>query len=94
VWPAEVESLLYAHPAIQEACVVGFRDPQRGESVKLVAVLRSSESIGAEELIAWARQHMAAYKVPHRVEFVEALPKSATGKVQWRELQEKEFATS
>ena len=94
VWPAEVESLLYAHPAIQEACVVGFRDPQRGESVKVVAVLRSGESIGAEELIAWARQHMAAYKVPHRVEFVEALPKSATGKVQWRELQEKEFATS
>ena len=94
VWPAEVESLLYAHPAIQEACVVGFRDPQRGESVKVVAVLRSGESIGAEELIAWARQHMAAYKVPHRVEFVERLPKSATGKVQWRALQEKESSTS
>lgn len=93
VWPAEVESLLYAHPAIQEACVVGFRDPQRGESVKVVAVLRAGGSITPEELIAWSRQHMAAYKVPHRVEFVERLPKSATGKVQWRALQEKESST-
>ena len=93
VWPAEVESLLYAHPAIQEACVIGFRDPQRGESVKVVAVLRAGQSITAEELMTWARQHMAAYKVPHMVEFVEQLPKSATGKVQWRVLQEKEFSS-
>jgi fatty-acyl-CoA synthase len=92
VWPAEVESLLYAHPAIQEACVIGFRDTQRGESVKAVAVLRAGQSITAEELITWSRQHMAAYKVPHMVEFVEQLPKSATGKVQWRVLQEREFA--
>lgn len=91
VWPAEVENLLYAHPAIQEACVIAFRDAQRGESVKVVAVLRAGESITPEDLIAWARQHMAAYKVPHRVEFVERLPKSATGKMQWRALQEKEF---
>jgi len=93
VWPAEVESLLYAHPAIQEACVIGFRDAQRGESVKVVVVLRAGQSTTEEELIVWARQHMAAYKVPHSVEFVEQLPKSATGKVQWRVLQEKEFAT-
>jgi fatty-acyl-CoA synthase len=93
VWPAEVESVLYAHPAIHEACVIGFRDPQRGESVKVVAVLRPGESITPPQLIAWARQHMAAYKVPHRVEFVERLPKSATGKVQWRALQEKESST-
>jgi fatty-acyl-CoA synthase len=92
VWPAEVESWLYAHPAIQEACVIGFRDAQRGESVKVVAVLRAGHSVTAEELIAWSRQHMAAYKVPHAVEFVEQLPKSATGKVMWRVLQEREFA--
>ena len=92
VWPAEVESMLYAHPAIQEACVIGFRDAQRGESVKVVAVLRAGQSTTAEELISWAREHMAAYKVPHMVEFVERLPKSATGKVQWRALQEREFS--
>jgi fatty-acyl-CoA synthase len=85
--------LLYAHPAIQEACVIGFRDAQRGESVKVIAVLRAGQSTTAEELMTWARQHMAAYKVPHKVEFVEQLPKSATGKVQWRVLQEKEFSS-
>jgi len=92
VWPAEVESLLYAHPAIQEACVIACRDPHRGESVKAVVVLRDGQSLTAEELIAWARQHMAAYKAPHAVEFVAQLPKSGSGKVQWRALQEKELA--
>ena len=93
VWPAEVESLLYGHPAVQEACVIGFRDRQRGESVKAVVVTRAGQSVSADELMAWAREHMAAYKVPHAVEFVERLPKSATGKVEWRALQEKELAT-
>jgi fatty-acyl-CoA synthase len=73
--------------------VIGFRDAQRGESVKVIAVLRAGQSITAEELMTWARQRMAAYKVPHKVEFVEQLPKSATGKVQWRLLQEKEFSS-
>lgn len=94
VWPAEVETLLYAHPAIQEACVIGFRDPHRGESVKAVVVTKVGQTLTQEELIAWSRQHMAAYKAPHVVEFVDRLPKSATGKVQWRVLQEKEFAAT
>jgi len=94
VWPAEVESLFYAHSAIQEACVIGYRDPYRGESVKLVAVLRAGQTASAEEILAWARQHMAAYKVPHAVEFVDRLPKTATGKVQWRVLQERESAAA
>jgi len=93
VWPAEVEGLLYAHPAVQEACVIGFRDRQRGESVKAIVVTRAGQTVSAEELMTWARGHMAAYKVPHAVEFVERLPKSATGKVEWRALQEKELAT-
>lgn len=92
VWPAEVENMLFAHPAVQEACIIGSRDTQRGESVKAVVVVRAGQSVTEEELIAWSRQHMAAYKVPHAVEFVERLPKSATGKVQWRLLQEKELA--
>jgi len=94
VWPAEVESMLYAHPAIQEACVIACRDPHRGESVKAVVVLRSGQSLAAEELLAWARENMAAYKAPRVVEFVEQLPKSGSGKIQWRMLQEKEFAAA
>ncbi|MBB1087021.1 AMP-binding protein [Lysobacter sp. SG-8] len=92
VWPAEVESLMFAHPAIQEACVIGIRDPQRGEGVKLVAVLAEGQSTTEAEVIAWARAHMAAYKAPQVVEFVDRLPKSGTGKVQWRELQARERA--
>ncbi len=90
VWPAEVENLMFGHPAIQEACVIGIRDAQRGESVKLIAVLAPGQSTTEAEVIAWAREHMAAYKVPHVVEFVAQLPKSGTGKVQWRELQARE----
>jgi fatty-acyl-CoA synthase len=90
VWPAEVESMLYAHPAIQEACVIGAKDAYRGETVKALVVLKSGKTIQAEEIIAWARENMAAFKVPRVVEFVAALPKTATGKILWRELQEQE----
>lgn len=92
VWPAEVEALLYGHPAVQEACVIGYHDAHRGESVKALVVPRAGVQADAEHIIAWAREHMAAYKVPHAVEFVDNLPKTATGKVQWRALQEQENA--
>ncbi|QYY29310.1 long-chain fatty acid--CoA ligase [Cupriavidus pinatubonensis] len=92
VWPAEVENLLYGHPAIHEACVIAARDDHRGETVKAVVALRA-ESRGTpeadpERIMAWCRERLAAYKVPRIVEFVDALPKSATGKIQWRALQE------
>jgi fatty-acyl-CoA synthase len=91
VWPAEVEAMLYAHPAIQEACVIGAPDEYRGETVKAVVVLRNdSKTITSKDIIDWARERMAAFKVPRVVEFVEALPKTATGKILWRELQERE----
>jgi fatty-acyl-CoA synthase len=91
VWPAEVEAMLYAHPAIQEACVIGARDEYRGETVKAFIVLRNaSKQTTSKEIIDWAREKMAAFKVPRVVEFVDALPKTATGKILWRELQEKE----
>jgi fatty-acyl-CoA synthase len=92
VWPAEVEAMLYAHPAIQEACVIGARDEYRGETVKAVLVLKGGHSgkIEPQAIIDWAREKMAAFKVPRVVEFVDALPKTATGKILWRELQEKE----
>jgi fatty-acyl-CoA synthase len=92
VWPAEVEALLYAHPAIQEACVIGARDEYRGETVKAVIVLKSgAKDTRPADIIDWAREKMAAFKVPRVVEFVDALPKTATGKILWRELQEKEI---
>ncbi len=92
VWPAEVEALLYGHPAVLEACVIGTRDANRGESVKAFIVVRPGQAVDAPGLIAWAREHMAAYKAPREIEFVERLPKTATGKVQWRLLQDQELA--
>jgi len=94
VWPAEIEAQMYEHPAIQEACVIAAKDAHRGETVKAVVVLRAPYrgKISENEIIEWTRQKMATYKHPRIVEFVEALPKSATGKVQWRTLQEAELA--
>jgi fatty-acyl-CoA synthase len=92
VWPAEVEAMLYGHPDIQEACVVGVKDERRGETVKAFVVLKPARrgQVSAEDVIAWARTKMAAYKVPNIVAFEESLPKSATGKILWRALQERE----
>jgi fatty-acyl-CoA synthase len=92
VWPAEVEAMLYAHPAIQEACVIGARDAYRGETVKAFIVLRKefAGEIEPAAITDWAREKMAAFKVPRIVEFVEELPRTATGKILWRKLQEEE----
>jgi fatty-acyl-CoA synthase len=94
VWPAEVEALMYHHPAIFEACVIGVRDARRGETVKALVVLKPEYKgkVGEQDIITWSHDHMAAYKSPRIVEFVESLPKSGSGKVQWRELQEQEAA--
>ena len=94
VWPAEVESLMYRHPAIQEACVIASPDIRRGETVKAMIVLKSDwrGRIAHAEIIDWCRQNMAAYKIPRRIEFADSLPKSAAGKILWRELQEREYA--
>jgi fatty-acyl-CoA synthase len=92
VWPSEVELLLFKCPLVQEACIIGTKDEYRGETVKAVVVLRS-EAVGKaqpEDIIAWAREHMAAYKVPKIVQFVDHLPKSGSGKVMWRLLQDQE----
>jgi fatty-acyl-CoA synthase len=89
-WPAEVEAMLYAHPAIQEACVVGARDAYRGETVKAFVVLKAGNCVTKDEIVQWAREKMAAFKVPRLVEFVDELPRTATGKVFWRKLQEEE----
>jgi fatty-acyl-CoA synthase len=93
VWPAEVEAMLYAHPAIQEACVIGARDAYRGETVKAVVVPKKEfrGKIDPQSIIDWARGRMAAFKVPRIVEFVDELPRTATGKIFWRKLQEEEY---
>ena len=92
VWPAEVEALMFRHPAIQEACIISAKDAYRGETVKAVVVLREAYKgqVSAEDIMAWCRENMAAYKVPRLVSFVDALPKSGSGKVMWRLLQEAE----
>jgi fatty-acyl-CoA synthase len=93
VWPAELEATLYKHPGILEVAIVSAPDERRGETVKAYVVLKDRSSGTTEEaLIAWCREHMAAYKVPRRVEFIDALPRSGTGKIQWRTLQEREWA--
>ena len=92
VWPAEVEAMMYAHPAIQEVCVIAAHDARRGETVKALVVLRDAfkGQVSEQSIIDWSHEHMAAYKSPRIVQLVDSLPKSGTGKVQWRELQEQE----
>jgi fatty-acyl-CoA synthase len=93
VWPAEVEALMFRHPAVQEACIIATKDSYRGESVKAVVVLRATHRETTEQdMIDWCRANMAVYKVPRIVQFVDALPKSGSGKVMWRALQEAEVA--
>ena len=96
VWPAEVEALMFRHPAIQEACIIDSRDAYRGETVKAVVVLRESHrsQVSEEDILAWCRDNMAVYKAPRLVSFVDALPKSGSGKVMWRSLQEAEMSAS
>lgn len=92
VWPAEVESMLYAHADIQEACIIGSVDAKRGETVKALVVLRAGRKgqVSEKDIVDWAKGRMATYKAPRIVEFLDALPKSGTGKILWRELQERE----
>ena len=94
VWPAEVEALMFRHPAIQEACIIATRDAYRGESVKAVVVLRQDHKgkVTEQDIIDWCRDNMAVYKMPRVVSFVDVLPKSGSGKVMWRALQEAEMA--
>jgi len=92
VWPAEVESTLYKHPAVLEACVIGIPDEERVETVKAFIVLRpEAAGTSADEIISWSKQQMSAYKYPRLVEFVDSLPKSGAGKILWRQIQEKEM---
>lgn len=90
IYPREVEEVLYEHPAVQEAAVIGVKDSYRGETVKAFIVLKEGEHVSDDELNTFMRTRIAAFKVPRIYEFRQELPKSAIGKVLRRELKEKE----
>jgi long-chain acyl-CoA synthetase len=87
VWPREVEDVLYTHPAVREAAVVGVPDAYRGESVKAYVSLRPGEKAEPGDLVAYCRERLAAYKYPRQVEVLTELPKTASGKILRRELR-------
>ena len=93
VWPTEVESVLYNHPAINEACVISAPDKIRGETVKAVVTLKNDYKgkIKPEDLIDWTKDKLANYKYPRIVEFRESLPMTSSGKILWRQLQEESY---
>jgi long-chain acyl-CoA synthetase len=92
VWPREVEEVLYTHPSIKEAAVIGVKDAYRGETVKAYVVLRedSAETVNADEISAFCKERLATYKVPKLIEFRTDLPKTLVGKVLRRKLREEE----
>jgi long-chain acyl-CoA synthetase len=87
VWPREVEDVLYTHAAVREAAVVGVPDDYRGETVKAVVSLKAGASATPQELIEYCRARMAAYKYPRRLQIIDELPKTVTGKILRRELR-------
>ncbi len=90
VYPAEVEAVLGQHPAVAEVGVIGVPDEHSGEAVKAYVVPRPDHPLSAQELVAWAAGSLARFKLPAAVEFVDALPHSATGKVSKHELRQAE----
>jgi long-chain acyl-CoA synthetase len=87
VWPREVEDVLYAHPAVREAAVVGVPDSYRGESVKAYVSLRPGTAAGPAELVAHCKERLAAYKYPREIEVLAELPKTTSGKILRRQLK-------
>jgi len=95
VWPRDVEDVIYQHPAVKETAVVGETDPYRGETVKAYVALKEGMEGSAtpEDIIAFCKARMAAYKYPRKVEFVPEIPKTLTGKFLRRSLREKQIET-
>jgi long-chain acyl-CoA synthetase len=88
IYPRDIEEVLYEHPAVQEAVVIGVPDVYRGEDVKAFVVLKAGQTLTEDEVIQYCKQNMAAYKVPRSVEFREQLPKTQVGKILRRALRE------
>ncbi len=91
IYPRDIEEVLYTHPKIMEAAVAGISDPYRGETLKAYVVLKEGETLTEEEVIAFCKDNLAAYKVPKLVEFRPELPKTMVGKILRRVLREEEL---
>jgi len=90
IYPKEIDELLMEHPKILEVCTIGVPDAYRGETVKAFVVVKPGQTLTADEVVAFCKERLAPYKVPKLVEFIDALPKSAVGKILRRELQDLE----
>ena len=88
IFPKEIDEILFEHPKISEACCIGIPDEYRGETVKAYIVVKAGETLTKQEVTAFCKERMTAYKVPTEVEFIDELPKSAIGKIMRRELRE------
>ncbi|MFY4774516.1 long-chain-fatty-acid--CoA ligase [Metabacillus sp. RGM 3146] len=88
IYPRDVEEILYEHPSVQEAVVIGVPDPYRGETVKAFIVLKNGKEAEVEEIIQYCKDNMSAYKVPKEIEFRSELPKTNVGKILRRALRE------
>ncbi|MGE5150346.1 MAG: AMP-binding protein [Rhodospirillaceae bacterium] len=87
IYPAEVESALFGHPSVADVAVIGVPDERWGEAVKAVVVKKPGADVTPAELINWARERIAGYKLPKSVDFIEALPRNPTGKILKRDLR-------
>ncbi|GAB4263167.1 AMP-binding enzyme, partial [Deferrisoma sp.] len=90
IWPREVEEVIYTHPNVRECAVIGVPHEVFGETVKAVIALKEPGRTTAEEIIELVKKHLADYKAPRIVEFLDELPKNPTGKILKRELKERE----
>ncbi|NPU83468.1 MAG: long-chain fatty acid--CoA ligase [Syntrophaceae bacterium] len=91
IYPKEIDELLMTHPKVLEVCTIGVPDAYRGETVKTFVVVKPGQTMSEEDVTSFCRQTLAAYKIPKMVEFLEALPKSAVGKILRRELRDLEM---
>ena len=88
IYPAEVENAVFGHPAVAEVAVIGVPDDRWGESVRAIVVRKPGSEVSADEIITYARERIAAYKSPKAVDFIDVLPRNASGKILRRQLRE------